>query len=85
MAAIKRHVGEELVDVVLANDRLELDFQAAAPGSVGEMVQPSQPQGPRLVTTDLVDVEHPWRHDSRKLAQAVMDVYAQPGGRAGTN
>jgi len=85
VAAIKRHVGEELVNVVLANDRLDVDFQAAAPGGVGEMVQPSQPQGPRLVTTDLVDVEHPWRHDSRKLAQAVMDVYAQSGGRAGTN
>jgi len=85
-AAIKRHVGEELVDVVLANDRLDVDFrQAAAPSGVGEMVQPGHLPGPRLVTTDVVDVEYPWRHDGHKLAQAIVDVYARSGGRAGTN
>ncbi len=84
VAALERHVGAGLVNVVLANDRLDVDF-SAAPSGVGGMVEPSHLQGPRLVTADLIDVEHPWRHDSRKLAQAVMDVYAQPGGRAGIN
>ena len=84
VTALERHVGAGLVDAVLANDRMDVDF-SAAPSGVGGMVEPSHPEGLRLVTADLIDVEHPWRHDSRKLAQAVMDLYAQSGGRAGIN
>jgi uncharacterized cofD-like protein len=81
VAAIERHVGAGLVDVALANDQLDVDF-SAAPRGVGELVQPGDMEDWRLVTTDLIDVEHPWRHDSPKLARAVMDLYAQAGGRA---
>lgn len=84
MTAMARQVGEGLVDVVLANDRLDLDM-SAMPSGVGEIVTPSLPRRVRLVTHDLVDVEYPWRHDSRKLAQAVMDVYTQWRGRSGTS
>jgi hypothetical protein len=84
VAAIDRHVGVKLMDVALANDRLDVDF-SAAPSGVGDLVCLSNLQGARLVTSDLIDVEHPWRHDSRKLARAVMDVYAQLGGQAGAN
>jgi uncharacterized cofD-like protein len=79
VAAIARHVGAGLVDVTLANDQLDVDF-SATPRGVGELVQPSGLQGSRLLTADLIDAEHPWRHDSRKLARAVIDLYAQAGG-----
>jgi uncharacterized cofD-like protein len=81
VAAIARHAGAGLVDIVLANDRLDVNF-SAAPQGVGELVQPRALPGLRLVTADLIDVEYPWRHDSRKLARAVMDLCAQAGGRA---
>jgi len=84
VTALARQVGEGLVDVVLANDRVDVDF-STMPSGVGEIVTPSQPRGARLVTDDLVDVEYPWRHDSRKLAQAVMDVYTQWRGRSGAS
>jgi uncharacterized cofD-like protein len=84
VTAMARQVGEGLVDVVLANDRVDVDL-TAMPSGVGGIVTPSQPRSAHLVTDDLVDVEHPWRHDSRKLAQAVMDVYAQWRGRSGTS
>jgi len=29
---------------------------------------------------DLVDEQRPWRHDSRKLAQTVMDIYYEKTG-----
>jgi len=86
VTAIERHAGPGLVNVLLANDRLNVDFRTTGvPSGVGELVQPSGSQSARLVATDLIDVEHPWRHDSHKLALAVMDVYAQSGGHAGIN
>ena len=83
LTAIERHVGSGLVDVVLANNRLAVDMSAAPPG-VGELVVPSGTQYARLVEADLIDIEHPWRHDSVKLARAVMDVF-QSGVRANPN
>ena len=80
VTAIERHAGPGLVNVLLANDRLGADLrEVGMPSGVGELVQPSGSQSSRLVAADLIDVEHPWRHDSRKLAQAVMDVYARAG------
>jgi uncharacterized cofD-like protein len=80
VTAIERHTVKGIVDVLLANDRLEVDL-SSAPSGVGELVQPSEPRNARLVATDLIDVECPWRHDSRKLAQAVMNVYAETGAK----
>ncbi len=84
LAAIERHVGRGLVDIVLANGRLDVDF-SGAPSGVGELVQPKGVRGADLIVADLIDEERPWRHDSHKLAQAVMDAYTQAGGRAGMN
>ena len=37
-----------------------------------------QPAGYELVTADMIDEERPWRHDSAKLAAALMDIYVRP-------
>jgi len=76
IAALEKHVNKSLFSIVLANDNL-----LSSPASEGglddganfEMVRPQVPSGVgyRVVTADLVDRSHPWRHDSRKLAQAV--------------
>jgi uncharacterized cofD-like protein len=81
--AIRRHVGPNVVDWVLSNDRRDVDF-SGRPSGVGELVLPGEVTGARLVQADLVDVEHPWRHDSRKLARAVMEAY-QSAGRVSLN
>jgi hypothetical protein len=56
---------------VLANDNVSI-----APETLGQtvFVQNVKPPAVHLVTADLVDEERPWRHDSAKLAQAVMDL-----------
>ena len=69
--AIEKHAGRGIVDVLLANDRTAVDFSNAPPG-VGGLVQPVAAPGARLVAADLIDERSPWRHDSAKLARAVI-------------
>ncbi len=74
LVAIDRHVQAGLVDIVLANNCLGLDF-AHAPAGVGQQVEIEELESARLVAADMVDGAHPWRHASGKLAQTVIDVY----------
>ena len=34
----------------------------------------------RLYTADLIDHEHPWRHDAESLAQTIMNLYYERTG-----
>ena len=71
VVALERHIQGSLFPIVLANDNLAVDFEA--PSGV-ELVPPEVPPDAqyRVVTEDLVDVAHPWRHDSGKLARALL-------------
>lgn len=75
--AVEEHVGEDLFDVVLCNDNYDevlaqdVDWVRADERSLRDS---------RLYTTDLVDHSHPWRHDSVKLAQTLMNLYYERTG-----
>jgi len=71
VAALERHVGPGLFPVVLANDNFA--YADRLPKGV-EHPRLEVPAGaPYTVhTADLVDPAHPWRHDSAKLARALM-------------
>jgi len=72
--AIQKHVGRDLFRIVLANDRF-LGPKVGPPG-VEWVRLPQTPQADyRVVTADVVDEEFPWRHDSRKLARCLMELY----------
>ncbi len=73
VAALERATGMSLFHTVLANDNLAVDFDAP-PGV--ELVPPEFPPnaGYRVLTADLVDPAHPWRHDSDKLARMLLDL-----------
>ena len=77
--ALQAHTFPTIVDYVVANDR---------PQELGQrfwgrpVVSDGLPMGHgRLISRDLVDPNHPVRHDSGRLAQAIMDVY--DGRRSG--
>jgi uncharacterized cofD-like protein len=76
--ALERHIGQNVIDAVLANDRVNSDF---TPPSGVEIVM-AQPQARsssvRVIATDLADDAEPWRHDSRKLGEAVMHLLKEP-------
>ncbi len=70
--AIRRHVSEELIDVVIANDNFSVAPETG--GGDTRFVQIEAIKGVRLITTDLVDEDRPWRHDSKKLARTVLNL-----------
>ena len=77
VTALKNHVGRPLFPVVLANDNLLSDDpladEVASQPGVDMVVADVPPDADyRLVTADLVDREHPWRHDSQRLARALL-------------
>lgn len=71
--ALKRHTSDDIVDYVVANKRpVELGPQFFGT----PVVHDGTPlEHARVVLAELTSTEHPVRHDSDKLAQAIMDVY----------
>ena len=67
VAAILQHLPTNFLDMVLANDNLALDCDTV-------FVQLGIPEGVQLVTADFIDETRPWRHDSTKLAQSVLNL-----------
>lgn len=80
LRALQSHVGEDLFDVILCNDNYEGDV---GPTSVWVRADEKALSDERTYATDLVDDEHPWRHDSVKLAQVIMDIFYEKTGPLG--
>jgi len=75
--AIEEHADEGLFDVVIINNNNEgklpqnVDWVAA---------EPELDQEYATYSADIIDTLHPWRHDSKKLAQVIMDLYQDRTG-----
>ena len=78
VAAMQRHLPPGCIDVVLANDNLAVSPETG--GGHTRFVLPVPPAGVAMATADLVDEARPWRHDSEKLARAVMALLARDQG-----
>jgi uncharacterized cofD-like protein len=72
VTTILQHIPAGCLDLVLANDNLSIPPDRGGGHTV--YVRPVAPANVRLVTADLVDEAWPWRHDSAKLARAVLDL-----------
>jgi uncharacterized cofD-like protein len=70
--ALTDHVSAECFDIVLANDNLSIAPETGGGKTI--YVPPIAPDNVTMITADLVDVQRPWRHDSAKVAQAVMQL-----------
>ncbi len=74
--SMEDHIGEDMFDVILCNNKYT--------GEIGssQWVRADQKtlSDSRAYCTDLVDDEHPWRHDSLKLAQAIKDLFDERTG-----
>ena len=69
---IRQHTSDNLIDIVLANDNLSVPPDTG--GGHTTFVIPTIPAGVEFIARDLVDEARPWRHDSVKLAKAVLEL-----------
>jgi uncharacterized cofD-like protein len=78
--ALVAHTGPEIVDVVLANNRAADRATLRAPSEPVRLTWPPALTGPpRLVLDDVVDPSTAQRHDSARLAAAVLRIHEREG------
>jgi uncharacterized cofD-like protein len=71
---LEEHVGERLFDVVLCNDNY--NGQLLDDSQWVQVDEKSLADG-RVRCADLADAAYPWRHDSKKLAEALITLLAE--------
>lgn len=74
--ALEAHIGQGIFDTVLANS----SYPSKNAGERTRYVLPAPPdhvifQRYDVQMVDLTDEERPWRHDPKKLAQALLSLY----------
>jgi uncharacterized cofD-like protein len=74
--ALENHVGEHLFDIFLCNDNYTGEIGSSQWVRADEKTLSDS----RSYCADLVDDGHPWRHDSLKLAQVIMDIFSERTG-----
>jgi len=75
--ALEEHVGNGIFDIILVNN----DYSSRLPDSVSWVTAEEDLETDHAVyRADLVDTQFPWRHDHRKLAQVIMDLYQERTG-----
>ena len=75
--ALEEHIGADVFDVILCNNNYEGALNEA---SVWVRADAKTLSDERTHTTDLADSAHPWRHDSAKLAQVILNIFNQKTG-----
>jgi uncharacterized cofD-like protein len=74
---LDEHTGGRLFDIVVANN----NFSASLPGNIQYVQASPDLRGYCVVKlANLVDEVHPWRHDSRKLSQVILESYQEKTG-----
>ena len=74
---IDSHVSGSIFDIVVNNNNYADDLPE---GFQWVKADPEQDADFALYLADLVDHENPWRHDSGKLAQVLIDLYQERTG-----
>ena len=72
----EEHIGPDLFDVIVYNNR----YEDALPDGVDWVKLDDDALMYPVYGADVLDVEHPWRHDSIKLANRLMDLLYERTG-----
>lgn len=77
LRALEEHVGEGLFDLAVMNHRKGAPLPEAIQYVLAEE---DLDQTHAIYRADLIDDDRPWRHDSSKLSQVIMDLYQDRTG-----
>jgi uncharacterized cofD-like protein len=77
LTAVEDHIGLDLFDVVVVNNRQKGQLSA---GSAWVKIDPDLSERYAAYLADLADEERPWRHDSEKLARILIDLLEERTG-----
>ncbi len=78
---LREHIGDAFL-MALANDNYDLRTQPS-PSAQWVTIPPASEWGEfQIFSGDVVDAERPWRHDSRKLAARLMEIYTKLAERS---
>lgn len=73
--AIENHIGSNIFDVIVANNR----YEGVLPAGI-DWVRIKDSNRTNIYQTDLLDMDNPWRHDSAKVARTIMELYMERTG-----
>jgi uncharacterized cofD-like protein len=74
---VEKHVGEGLFDLVICNNHFEGELGSNVNWVKMDMALLHHSS---VYCADLIDPERPWRHDSKRLAKTVMDLFYERTG-----
>ncbi len=77
LQTIEQHVSADLFDVAVANNSYDSKL---SDGVEWVKIEPELEDDYRVFKADLVDTLYPWRHDARKLAQVVIELFQERSG-----
>lgn len=77
LTTLEKHLGEGLFDLIICNQNTitELPSDLSWVEPVSELEE-----NYAVYAADLVDEEYPWRHDSKKVSQVIMDLFYERTG-----
>jgi len=77
LGVIEEHVGTHLFDIIVANDVPPRRYNTLVEGvEVEEQLRKKY----AVYKNDLIDEEHPWRHDPEKITKVIMDLFRERTG-----
>ena len=77
LKVIEQHLGRDLFDLVICNRNFRGKLGANAEWVVADMVLH---ENYKVYEADLIDETYPWRHDSQKLAKAIINLFEERTG-----
>ncbi len=77
LRVVEEHVGSNIFDIIVANEISPSEYHQNVEGVE---IEDELSLKYNVYKADLIDVEHPWRHDPDKITQVLMDLLRERTG-----
>jgi uncharacterized cofD-like protein len=77
LRVVEDHVGSNIFDIIVANETKPNEYHQNVEGVETE---DELSMKYNVYKTDLIDIDHPWRHDPDKITQVLMDLLRERTG-----